>query len=115
MIALSMFDVEQMESLRDALTTKVAPVTMRSLLIETAHRNGLTPGDLQSVSRTHRIAHPRQEFMWRCRQVKNPDGSWRYSLPQIGLFLGGMDHTSVLHGVRQHAKRMAAPKQARAA
>jgi hypothetical protein len=28
------------------------------------------------------------------------------SLPSIGRALGGLDHTTVLHGVQSHAKRM---------
>jgi chromosomal replication initiation ATPase DnaA len=57
------------------------------------------PGDVPGA-RAFAIAHPRQEAMWRMRQA----GKW--SLPQIGRFLGERDHTTVLSGIRAHQKRL---------
>ena len=44
--------------------------------------------------------------MWHARQLKWPDGRWRYSLNQIASFLGIKDHTGIRHGVIQHEKRL---------
>lgn len=82
-------------------------ITMKDLLRETAEDHNLDYAALMGDSRKQRIAHARHDFMWRARQIKNPDGSHRYTLPMIGRFLGGMDHTSIIHGVRAHARRMA--------
>jgi chromosomal replication initiation ATPase DnaA len=81
---------------------------MKSILAEVAEEYDVDADVLRlSQSRKYHITRPRQDFMWRCRQVKFADGSQRYSLPQIAAFLGGMDHTTVLWGVRAHARRIA--------
>lgn len=75
------------------------PATMRSLLNETARRHGMTVAELTSRKRTHVLAHARHEFMWLARNVLHK------SYPVIGTFLG-MDHTTVLHGVRRHQRML---------
>ena len=67
--------------------------TMRGMAEVVARENGLTVCDLISPDRAHRIAHPRQDLMLMCNEAG-------YSLPQIGRFLGGRDHTTILHGCR---------------
>jgi chromosomal replication initiator protein len=86
---------------------KPPAVTMQSLLRETAADHGLTAPDLMADTRKRFIAHARQDFMWRARQIRTRTGEHRYSFPMIGRFLGGMDHTTVVHGVRAHSKRLA--------
>lgn len=71
-----------------------------------ADKYELTVEDLEGESRARRIAHPRQEAMWMMRQIVREDGTWRYSLPDIGRSLGCRDHTTVLHGVREHQARL---------
>lgn len=70
-------------------------------LDDVSARFGLSKADLRGPSRQRYIAHARQEFMY----LANKAGR---SLPQIGLFLGGRHHTTVLHGVRAHEGRTAA-------
>lgn len=79
---------------------------MKGIQAQVEAEYGLNPGELLSLRRTTRVVRPRQDFMWRCRQVKWGDGTPRYSLPKIGQHLGGLDHTTVLHGVRQHERRL---------
>ena len=79
--------------------------TMRQIATDVALDRGVSFGDLIMPdhvpgARAFAIAHPRQEAMWRMRQA----GKW--SLPQIGRFLGGRDHTTVLAGVRAHQARL---------
>ena len=50
--------------------------------------------DLHSKKRTRSIAFPRQIAMYLCRELTDT------SLPQIGNFFGGRDHTTVLHACR---------------
>lgn len=75
--------------------------------------------ELLGESRAPVFSHPRQDFCWRARQLRNADGGRRYSLPQIGLFFAAhrpsakaMDHTTVLHGIRcqegRHRERLMA-------
>lgn len=61
---------------------------------------GLTLSQLKA--RTHRfdVSHPRQHAMLECVAQLREDGRSVYSLKQIGRFLGGLDHTTVLHGAR---------------
>ncbi len=80
---------------------KIGRPTMRAILQEVAAETGYSIEQLKSQSRKHSLAIARHYAMWRMRQET------RQSLPQIGAFLGGRDHTTVLHGVRKHAQRLA--------
>ena len=60
---------------------------------------------IMSREQLHKIAVLRQELMWILREVKI-NGRPRYSYPQIAKFLR-RDHTTVVHGVRAHAQRIA--------
>lgn len=80
--------------------------TMAGIVRSVADQYGLTVAELRGPRRFHHFVRPRHEAMWRMAQT----GRW--SLPQIGNFLGGRDHTTVLHGIRRHAQRMAAAKVA---
>jgi chromosomal replication initiator protein len=46
------------------------------------------------------LVHARQEAMYRLRTEKN------LSLSAIGRELGKRDHTTVIHGIKQHKKRI---------
>lgn len=52
---------------------------------------GVKPIDLKSKRRTRTVVLPRQVAMYLCRQLA---GS---SLPEIGMFFGGKDHSTVIH------------------
>jgi chromosomal replication initiation ATPase DnaA len=93
-----------------APTDDAPPVSKASIIAEVARRRGLTAADLTGTGRWRDVARPRQEAMWLMRQVRRADGSRRYSLPEIGRALGYRDHTTVLHGVRAHAKRHGLPE-----
>jgi chromosomal replication initiator protein len=80
--------------------------TMREIAVAVAASHGCSVAELRGQSRIRIIARPRQEAMWLCRQVRLADGKHRYSLPLIGHFFGGRDHTTVLHAVRVHQARM---------
>lgn len=77
-------------------------MTMRQICKEVAEKHGLTMTEMRSRRRLRLLVVARQEAMWRCRQET------LNSLPQIGAFLGGLDHTTVLHGARVHVKRVEA-------
>ena len=86
-----------------------AKKSWKAYATEVALKHGLKLSDLTGPARGRAIAHPRQEAMWLLKQQD------RWSLLQIGQFLGGRDHTTVIHGIRKHEERMAEEAAARAA
>ena len=73
----------------------------RQLLADVAAAHSLSQEDILGPSRKLRIVRARQEVMWRLRQA--PFG-WSYH--RIGRFMRSRDHTTALHGVRQHQARL---------
>jgi len=73
------------------------------ILEDTAQRHGLIVRDLLCASRTPALVRPRHEAMFLCALETTK------SLPQIGQAFGGRDHTTVMKGIRQHAKRNGLP------
>lgn len=61
--------------------------------------------DLNSSKRTKNLAVPRQIAMYLCRELTDT------SLPQIGEFFGGRDHTTVLHAYNKIARDRASDIQ----
>jgi chromosomal replication initiator protein len=112
---------QRREELRQACEALEIPTatrlpTMREICSLVADRYGLTVDDLIGQSRARHIAHPRQEAMYLMYEQRwAVSGNRRYSMPQIGRFLGGRDHTTVLHGYRKHTARLLAAAVAKAA
>jgi len=84
-----------------AADAEIPPITVAEIAKQTAERYGVTINDLKSARRGHRLVCARQEAMWRARN-ETP-----HSLPCIGRFLGGKDHTTVIYGIRKHNERIA--------
>lgn len=76
------------------------PKTMREILAEVCADYDLDRDDMLSPARWQPLARARQDFMARATEA----GKTRSA---IGRFLH-RDHTTVLHGVRAHARRAAA-------
>lgn len=55
----------------------------------------IPPTALKGDNRERRVARPRQVAMYLARNVTG------YSLPQIGLWYGNRDHTTVMHAVKR--------------
>ena len=55
---------------------------------------GVKPADLKSKRRTKTVVLPRQVAMYLCRQLVGA------SLPEIGNFFGGKDHSTVIHSCK---------------
>lgn len=83
----------------DAMTPRKAKM---AVLTAVAIKHGLTLSEIMGKDRRHHVAHARQEAFWVLKQTY-PE----MSLPAIGRMFG-KDHTTVLHGIRQHEKRRAA-------
>ncbi len=69
------------------------------ILYEVATRHNMTVDEVIGRDRRPRYIRARQEAMYLLRQAG-------YSYPQVGRFVGGRDHTTALHGERQHAARI---------
>ena len=80
--------------------------TLRAIAADVCARHGLSHEDLVGYDRSRRATWPRQEFMYLARTAKR---RIRHSYPAIGLYLGGRDHTTALHGARAHALRHGLP------
>lgn len=75
----------------------------KRILREVASKYGLSVVDIVSERRAKIIATARHEVCYRLRH----ETTW--SLPRIGGFLGGRDHTTILASVRRHAERNGLP------
>lgn len=73
---------------------------MAEIVMETARRHGVKVADIIGPSRCQPIARIRQETMFEvyvnCEHI---------SFPMLGSYLGGRDHTTILHGVKKHCER----------
>jgi hypothetical protein len=65
-----------------------------------ARAHGITWQEFISKRRHAHITKARQHAMWEIRENTS------LSLPLIGKILGGLDHTTIIYGIRQHARRL---------
>ena len=71
---------------------KPREVTPQLIIEVVAEHNNLSVDDMVSKKRTSNIAPPRQIAMYLCRRMTD------YPLEAIGSFLGGRDHSTIIHG-----------------
>jgi chromosomal replication initiation ATPase DnaA len=108
--AIAAFDrhrklTEEMEA--RGLTLLDAARTMAEVAEVIAVKHGLSLEDLIGRATRHSVAWPRQEAMYELSQRRLSSGRRRWSTPQIGQFLGGRDHSTVVWGIRAHLRRAA--------
>ena len=72
----------------------------KAILREVAAKHNLRVFDLKSVRRRRDLVKARHEAAYRIHKETT------FSLPQIGRILGDRDHTTILHAVRAHQKRI---------
>lgn len=80
--------------------------TISAIIADVAFMHDLSVGDIIGPSRARYVSLARQEAMWSAYQERRTNGMRVYGLQSIGEALGGRDHTTVLHGIRQHEARM---------
>lgn len=83
------------------LYTPTKPVGPGAEIVrEVAIKHGVRVAHMKGESRTAHLVRARQEAFYRlygeCAHL---------SMPAIGRFMGGRDHTTVLHGIKEHARR----------
>jgi len=70
-------------------------IRMTDIVEAVADEFDITVDDLKGQSRARDFSVPRQISYYLICQIQ------RYSLPRIGRFFGGRDHTTIMHGVRR--------------
>ncbi|MCL2285992.1 MAG: chromosomal replication initiator protein DnaA [Firmicutes bacterium] len=88
-------------ALKDQLVNAAKPdVTMEYIQQVVASHFRLTAEDLNSRKRTQSIVFPRQIAMYLCRKIMDK------SLPDVGKFFGGRDHSTVIHSCEKIANEI---------
>lgn len=81
------------EALKDLISPNEAKEVTPDLIIQVvADHFGITSLDISSQKRTKEVVFPRQIVMYLCRTMTDTP------LQTIGKYLGGRDHTTILHG-----------------
>ncbi len=89
------------EALKDIISPNSERKITSELIIQVvADHFGITTLDISSQKRNKEIAHPRQIAMYLCQNMTND------SLQLIGRYLGGRDHTTIIHGRDKIAKEL---------
>ena len=79
--------------LRDIISPNEKKVITPDFIIDTvADHFDITPSDIVGSKRSSKIVFPRQIVMYICRSMLGT------SLQNIGKYLGGRDHTTIIHG-----------------
>ena len=89
------------ESLKEIITEKKPTVITPEIIQEVVSENfNIRIEDLKSKKRTQNIVYPRQISMYLCRTLTD------LSLPKIGEYFGGRDHTTVIHSYEKISSEM---------
>ncbi len=81
----------------NAVLRRISPSTR--IIAEVAQKHNVKASDILGKSRSRLFVSARHECCYRL--VMEED----FSLPKAGHRLGGIDHTTVLHGIRRHLQR----------
>lgn len=87
---------------RGVIRIEPSKLTMAAIAVEVAERHGVSVDELRGPQLRRQVTRARQEAMALIY------ATGRFSNSQIGRFMGGRDHTTVLHGRRSHAARVPA-------
>lgn len=79
------------EALKDVFSSKNRDITPAVIKKCVCKHFNIKQSDMESSKRSRNLSNPRQIAMYLCRDMTN------LSLPKIGEFFGGRDHTTVLH------------------
>ena len=89
------------QALKDQLINAEKPdITMEYIQQIVASHFKVTTEDLNSKKRTQSIVFPRQIAMYLCRKIMDK------SLPDVGKFFGGRDHSTVIHSCEKITNEM---------
>lgn len=81
------------EALKDLISPNETKEITAELIIQVvADHYGITPLDISSQKRNKEVVYPRQIVMYLCRNMMD------IPLQTVGKYLGGRDHTTIIHG-----------------
>lgn len=86
------------EVLRGMITEEEKKIGVGLIQKKVAEYFSISLQDMKTKKRTQTIAYPRQIAMYLSRDLTN------LSLPEIGLYFGGRDHTTVIHACNKVEK-----------
>ena len=89
------------EALKDLIALQDRLVNVENIQRTVAEYYKIRVADLLSAKRTRVVTRPRQAAMALSKELTN------HSLPEIGQYFGGRDHTTVLHACRKVQEIMA--------
>ena len=81
------------------MMARVVKITVKDIVKATAAESGLHVRELLSKSQFRPIAWPRQTAMMAARALTDA------SFPEIGRWMGGRDHSTIIYGARTAAAR----------
>ena len=79
------------KNLNDIFSTRDFNITCETIKKAVCKKYGIKLADIESSKRKREFSYPRQIAMYLCREMTDS------SLPKIGEYFGGRDHTTVLH------------------
>ena len=77
--------------LKDMIREGEKKITIEMIQKKVCEYFDIKPSDMKAKKRSRGIAYPRQIAMYLASQLTD------YSLPEIGEYFGGRDHTTVMH------------------
>lgn len=83
----------------DAILKRLWARRLGTLIERVAQEHHVTPIDIVDHCRLAQVCRARNAFCWELRKLG-------FSYPEIGILIN-RDHTSVMHAVRMHEKRIA--------
>lgn len=86
--------------LKDSLAEETRKITIDLIQRATAEYYDVSVSDMRVKRRSKTIAFPRQVAMYLVRELTD------HSLPEIGQYFGGRDHTTVLHAYNKVLKEV---------
>jgi chromosomal replication initiator protein len=91
--------------LKDLLHEEEKKITVELIQKKVAEYFNIRFSDMHTRRRNQAVAFPRQIAMYLVRELTN------HSLPEIGVYFGGKDHTTILHAYHKIQKDMAKNRQ----
>jgi chromosomal replication initiator protein len=95
------------EVLRGMISSGAKTITIDLIQEKVSGFFGIQGSDMKTKKRSRAVAYPRQLAMYLAREMTN------YSLPDIGGFFGGRDHSTVLHACDKINKELRESDQTR--
>lgn len=82
---------------------------LKNYIVTRCEELGIPYETIISQRKTNDVAFARQMIMWEIKNIVKPETSY----PAIGRMFGGRDHTTVIHAIRAHARRIANEPEAK--